>query len=105
MEWKCERLDGDVEAAATNDDGFTNVPRGSGLMENDEVRCGSSTPSLRHSSMLRILVKAILLSVPHIDLPLHTITTCRDGTSCQIAVNLRFTTNQSVSIANTRGCY
>ena len=86
MEWKCEWLDGDVEAAATN----------------DEVRRGSSTPSLRQSSMLRILVSAILLSVPHIDLPLRTITTCRDGTSCQIAVNLRFTTNQSVSIAIIR---
>jgi len=39
--------------------------------------------------MLRIPVKAILLSVPHIDLSLRTITTCRDGASCQIAVNLK----------------
>lgn len=47
----------------------TNVPRGSGLTENDEVRRGSYTPFLRHSCMLRILVKAILLGMPHIDLP------------------------------------
>jgi hypothetical protein len=71
-------LNDDVEAAAINDDRFAKAkagkttqtsPRGSGLTENDEVKRGSSTPSLRHSSMLHILVKVILLSVPHIDLP------------------------------------
>ena len=69
-------LDDDVGRAATNDDELptagknnTNSPRDSCRTENDEVGHGISALSPRHSSMLRILVKAIFLSVPHIDLP------------------------------------
>jgi hypothetical protein len=46
-------------------------------------------PRLQHSSTLRILVKAILLSCAAYRPPLCTITTYHDGMSCQIAVNLK----------------